>query len=88
MIEFVVEHQCLVCVHHFFSCTSHSKFLLKCRVINCRVNMPRQSRIDAPDALHHIMVREIERREIFRDNKDKDNFVERLGNIIKNTSTS
>jgi hypothetical protein len=50
--------------------------------------MPRQSRIDAPDALHHIMVREIERREIFRDNKDKDNFVERLGNIIKNTSTS
>ena len=32
--------------------------------------MPRQSRIDAPDAPHHIMVRGIERREIFRDNKD------------------
>jgi REP element-mobilizing transposase RayT len=34
------------------------------------------------------MVRGMERREIFRDNKDKDNFVERLGNIIKDTSTS
>ena len=49
--------------------------------------MPRQARIDAPDALHHIMVRGIERRKIFRDNKDKDNFVERLGDIIKDTST-
>ena len=35
--------------------------------------MPRQARIDAPGALHHIMVRGIERRKIFRDNKDKDN---------------
>jgi len=34
------------------------------------------------------MVRGIERRKIFRDNKDKDNFVERLGNIIIDTSTS
>ena len=50
--------------------------------------MPRQARIDAPDALHHIMVRGIERRAIFRDNKDKDDFVERLGDIIKGTSTS
>jgi putative transposase len=50
--------------------------------------MPRQARIDAPDALHHIMVRGIERREIFRDNKDKDDFVERLGDIVKSTSTS
>ena len=50
--------------------------------------MPRQGRIDAPGAVHHIMVRGIERRKIFRDNKDKDNFVERLGDIIKDTSTS
>jgi hypothetical protein len=33
----------------------------------------RQARIGLPDALHYIMVRGIERREIFRDNKDKDN---------------
>jgi putative transposase len=50
--------------------------------------MPRQARIDAPGALHHIMVRGIERRKIFRDNKDKDNFIQRLGDIIKDTSTS
>ena len=50
--------------------------------------MPRQTRIDAPDALQHIMVRGIERRKIFRDNKDKYNFIERLGDIIKDTSTS
>jgi REP element-mobilizing transposase RayT len=49
--------------------------------------MPCQARIDAPGALHHVMVRGIERRKIFRDNKDRDNFVERLGNIIKETST-
>jgi len=34
------------------------------------------------------MVRGIERRKIFRDNKDRDNFVERLGDIIKDTATS
>jgi REP element-mobilizing transposase RayT len=34
------------------------------------------------------MVRGIERRKIFRDNQDKDNFVERLGDILKDTSTS
>ena len=50
--------------------------------------MPRQARIDAPDALHHIMVRGIERKEIFGDNKDRDDFVERLGDILKATSTS
>ncbi|MEJ2726813.1 MAG: transposase [Deltaproteobacteria bacterium] len=33
------------------------------------------------------MVRGIERRKIFIDNKDRDNFVERLGDIIKETST-
>ena len=50
--------------------------------------MPRQARIDTPGALYHIMVRGIERRKVFRDNKDKDNFDERLGAIIKDTSTS
>ena len=49
--------------------------------------MPRQARIDAPGALHHVMVRGIERTKIFRDNKDKDHFVERLGTILKETST-
>ena len=39
-----------------------------------RVCMPRLSRLDAPGALHHLMIRGIERRTIFKDNKDRDNF--------------
>jgi hypothetical protein len=38
--------------------------------------MPRKARIDAPGALHHIIVRGIERRRIFLDNQDRDNFIE------------
>jgi len=49
--------------------------------------MPRQARIDAPGALHHVIIRGIERKAIFRDNVDKDNFVKRLGNILLDTST-
>jgi len=49
--------------------------------------MPRQARIDTPGALHHIMVRGIERKRIFRDNKDRDDFLARLGKILSETST-
>ena len=49
--------------------------------------MPRQSRIDTPGALHHIMIRGIEGKNIFKDNKDRDDFIERLGNILSDTST-
>ena len=44
--------------------------------------MARKSRIDAPGALHHIIVRGIERRSIFVDAQDYENFLERLGNIL------
>ena len=47
--------------------------------------MPRKARIDAPGALHHIIVRGIERRRIFSDDQDRDNFIERLGDIITET---
>ena len=40
--------------------------------------MPRQPRLDAPGALHHVMVRGIERRAIFRDDADRADFVARL----------
>lgn len=50
--------------------------------------MPRQARIDAPGALHHIIVRGIERRWIFFDDQDRDNFIERLGDIVTETQTS
>ena len=50
--------------------------------------MPRQARIDAPGALHHIMVRGIERKTIFRDNKDRESFVQRLGDVLMQSSTA
>ena len=49
--------------------------------------MPRQSRIDAPGALHHIICRGIERRRIFKDDQDRDRFIERLGGILSETKT-
>jgi REP element-mobilizing transposase RayT len=49
--------------------------------------MPRKARIDAPGALHHIICRGIERRNIFRDDTDRDNFVERFGRVISETQT-
>jgi REP element-mobilizing transposase RayT len=49
--------------------------------------MPRKARIDAPGALHHIIVRGIERRRIFSDDQDRDNFVGRLGDIVTATET-
>ena len=50
--------------------------------------MPRQSRIDAPGALHHIIVRGIERRKIFRDNADRCDFINRLGSLLEETATA
>ncbi|MGD9321924.1 MAG: transposase [Desulfobacteraceae bacterium] len=51
-------------------------------------SMPRQARIDAPGALHHIIIRGIERRKIFLDDTDRHNFLDRLGTILKDTHTS
>jgi putative transposase len=49
--------------------------------------MPRQSRIDAPGALHHVIVRGIERRNIFRDDQDRCNFLARLGGLVEQSGT-
>ena len=49
--------------------------------------MPRKDRIDATGALHHIIVRGIERRKIFYDDSDRDNFLERLGGVLTETGT-
>ena len=49
--------------------------------------MPRKARIDTPGALHHIIVRGIERRKIFYDDEDRDNFLERLGSVLIDTGT-
>jgi putative transposase len=49
--------------------------------------MPRQSRIDAPGALHHVMIRGIEKTAIFRNDKDRELFLDRLGGILLESST-
>ena len=49
--------------------------------------MPRKARIDAPGALHHVICRGIERRRIFDNDSDRDNFLERLETILYETST-
>ena len=50
--------------------------------------MPRKARVDAPGALHHIIACEIEGRRIFQDMVDRDNFVDRRGTILSETSTA
>lgn len=40
--------------------------------------MPRKCRIDAAGALHLVMVRDIERGAVFRNDADRNNFLERL----------
>jgi REP element-mobilizing transposase RayT len=49
--------------------------------------MPRSSRIDAPGALHHIIVRGIGRRKIFVDDIDRSVFLDRLGTVLSKSGT-
>ena len=49
--------------------------------------MPRKARIDAPGALHHIICRGIERRKIFLNDIDRDDFVDRLAMIVSESET-
>lgn len=50
--------------------------------------MPRIARLDAPGVLHHVMIRGIERRKIFRNDKDREDFIERLEVLCPETQTS
>ena len=49
--------------------------------------MPRQARIDAYGALHYIICRGIERCTIFKDDRDRDDFVGRLSSLLPETVT-
>jgi REP element-mobilizing transposase RayT len=49
--------------------------------------MPRKARIDAPSDLHHIIVRGIDRCAIFRDEHDRDQYIERLELVLSETDT-
>jgi putative transposase len=50
--------------------------------------MPRLARLDAPGVLHHIMIRGIERRKIFRNNDDREDFLDRLSSLLPKTKIS
>jgi len=49
--------------------------------------MPRKARLDAPGVLHHIMIRGIERRKIFTNDKDREDFLDRLSMLLPETKT-
>ena len=50
--------------------------------------MPRLARLDAPGVLHHVIIRGIERRKIYRDSKDQNDFLARLEDLIPGTGTA
>lgn len=50
--------------------------------------MPRTARIDAPGALHHIICRGFDRRAIFRNDEDREDFIVRLSRIVIETKTA
>ena len=50
--------------------------------------MPRTARLDAPGVLHHVMIRGIERRNIFHDDNDREDFIERLEALCPATQTT
>jgi putative transposase len=50
--------------------------------------MPRQARLDASGVLHHIMIRGIEGRKIFRSNKDRKDLLDRLKKLLPMTETA
>ena len=49
--------------------------------------MSRQARIDASGTLQRSLIRGIERRQLFRDDRDRDAFLERLGRILQESAT-
>jgi putative transposase len=50
--------------------------------------MPRKARLDAAGVLHHVMIRGIERRKIFRDDDDRNDLIERLSVLLPETKTA
>jgi len=51
------------------------------------VPMPRQARLDAPGTLHHVMIHGIEGIKIFKNDKDRDDFISHIRELVKKTNT-
>lgn len=50
--------------------------------------MPRLARPDALEVVYPVIIRGIERSKIFRDNKDRNNFHDRPGELLPETKTA
>ncbi len=50
--------------------------------------MPRGPRLDAPGTVHHVIVRRIERRQIFQSDRDREDFLDRLGKVVQEGEAS
>ena len=50
--------------------------------------MPRLARIDAPGALHHVIIRGMNGHSIFKDDSDRDDLLERLAVLLPETRTA
>jgi len=50
--------------------------------------MPRLARLDAPGLIHHVMIRGIERRKIFRNNKGCNDMMDRLADLLPAANTT
>ena len=50
--------------------------------------MPRQPRLDAPGTLHHVIGRGIDGIKIFRNRKDREDFLERLADLCRANALS
>jgi len=49
--------------------------------------MPRHARIDNIGLLQHVIFRGIERKDIFRGDEDREDFIARLGQLLEETRT-
>ena len=49
--------------------------------------MPRVARLDMPGVLYHVIVRGVERRQIFIDDQDRKQFLDRLSYLLQQTET-
>jgi len=49
--------------------------------------MPRTRRLDIPGLLHHVIVRGVERRPIFLDDRDRTFFLDRFSKLLQETDT-
>ena len=49
--------------------------------------MPRHARLDIPGLLQHVIVRGIERRDIFLDDQDRQSFIDRFSTLLHKTNT-